>query len=66
MFPELQEVNRVPSSASRIVGLLGVLLSTAMLTALLTSAASAFIEQAEELALMFLALLPASHRHHLE
>ncbi len=43
--PKLQEVNWVPWSACRIVGPLRFLLSTAMLTALLTSAVSAVVEK---------------------
>jgi hypothetical protein len=43
--PKLQEVNWVPWSACRTVGPLRVLLSTAMLTALLTSAVSAVVEK---------------------
>ena len=43
--PKLQDVNCVPWSACRMVGPLRVLLSTAMLTALLTSAVSAVVEK---------------------
>lgn len=43
--PKLQDVNCVPWSACRMAGPLRVLLSTAMLTALLTSAVSAVVEK---------------------